>query len=74
MIRELLGRAALVAFLLFFAGTGIMAMLDPDRFIRNTGMPKGGEMLKTWNRDSMRVAGAAFVVFAIYMLYHVLVD
>jgi hypothetical protein len=37
-------------------------------------MPKRGEMLKTWNRDSMRVAGAVFVAVAVYMLYHVLFD
>ena len=49
-------------------------MLDPDRFVRRSGMPKGGEMLKTWNRDSMRVAGAIFAAVALYMLYHAVVD
>lgn len=49
-------------------------MLDPDRFVRRSGMPKGGKMLKSWNRDNLRVAGAVFAAVAVWMLYHVLFD
>ena len=73
-MTEALKRLALVGFLLLFAATGVRAMLNPDRFIRRSGLPKGGEMLKTWNRDNMRVAGAVFVAAAVWMLYHVLFD
>lgn len=73
-MREALKRLALVAFFAFFAATGVRAMLNPDLFIRRSGLPKGGEMLKTWNRDSMRVVGALFVAVAVYMLYRVLID
>jgi len=44
-------------------------MIDPDRFVRRSGMPKGGELLRTWNRDSMRLAGAVFTAGALYVLY-----
>jgi hypothetical protein len=74
MAIDLLKQAAVVVFLLIFVATGVRAMLDPDRFVRRSGMPKGGEMLKVWNRDGMRLAGAIFVAVALYMLYHLVVD
>lgn len=43
-MTEALKRLALAAVLLFFAAIGVRAMLDPDRFVRRSGMPKGGEM------------------------------
>jgi hypothetical protein len=69
---EALGKTVVVIFLVLFGATGISAILDPDRFIRHSGVPKGGDMLRTWNRDGMRLAGAVFVVVALYMLYELL--
>jgi len=56
--------------LFLFGAVGVRVILDPDRFVRHS--PKGGEMLKTWNRDNMSLTGVALVVFAAYMLYQLL--
>jgi len=74
MAIELLKRTALVALLLVFAAIGVRAMLDPERVVRRSGLSKGGDMLKTWNRDQIRVVGAIFVAAALYMLYHAVGD
>src|SRR5262249_34163586 len=73
-VTEGVGKTVAVALLLLVAATGVRAVIDPDRFVRRSGMPRGGEMLRTWNRDGVRGAGAIFVVVAVYMLYHLLSD
>jgi hypothetical protein len=73
-MSEVLWKILVIGFFLFFAATGVRMMLNPDRFVRRSGTPKGGEMLKTWNRDQMRVTGAILVVFTLYVVYHVLAD
>jgi hypothetical protein len=65
----LLGGLLLVLLLIFFAGIGIAHVINPDWFIKRSGVRKGGEMLQKWNRDSFRLLGAVFTVFAIYLLY-----
>jgi hypothetical protein len=59
----------IVVVLLFFAGIGVAHVINPDRFIKHSGVRKGGEMLKEWNRDSFRAVGAIFAAIAIYLLY-----
>jgi len=73
-MSEALWKIVIVGVLLFFGATGVRMMLNPDPFVRRSGMPKGGDMLRTWNRDGMRATGAVFVAVAVHMLYHVLSD
>jgi hypothetical protein len=61
--KELLG----VAVVLFFAAGGVAHMLYRDRFMKP--WHRGGEMLTEWNRFAIRIAGAIFAGFAIYVLY-----
>jgi hypothetical protein len=63
-----------VVILLFFGGMGIAHVINPGRFIRSSGVRKGGEVLEKWNRDSFRLFGAVFAAFAIFLLYVVLRD
>jgi di/tricarboxylate transporter len=58
-----------VVVLVFFAAIGVAHVINPDRFIKHTGVRKGGEMLGKWNRDSFRVVGVVFTAVAIYILY-----
>jgi hypothetical protein len=64
--------ALLVVVLLFFAGMGIAHVINPDRFLRNSGFRRGGEMLEGWNRFGVRMFGVVCTAFAIYVLYDVL--
>ena len=64
--KEMLG----VVVLLFFAYVGISNVVKPD--IRN--FPKGGELLRGWNRFQIRWAAAAFAGFAMYGLYRLVRD
>lgn len=74
MSDEPLWRFILVtALLLFFVTQGVRMVLDPDRFVRRSGIPKGGELLRTWNRGQMRLAGAVFAAAAIYVMYRLFV-
>lgn len=52
-----LGGLLIVLMLILFAGIGVAQVINPDRFIKHTGVRKGGEMLGKWNRDSFRVVG-----------------
>ena len=63
-----------VVILLFFGGMGVAHVINPDRFVRNSGVRKGGEMLGKWNRDNFRLFGVLFAAFAMYLLYVVLRD
>ena len=73
MSSEPLWKVVLVAaLLLFFAAYGVRVMIEPDLFVRRSGMPKGGELLRTWNRDSMRLGGAVFTAGALYLLYRLI--
>ena len=66
---QLLGGLLFVLVLITFAGIGIAHVINPDWFIKRSGVRKGGEVLGKWNRDSFRVVGVVFTVVAIYMLY-----
>jgi hypothetical protein len=58
-----------VVVLLFFVGIGIAHVVNPGRFVRSSGVRKGGEMLNDWNRFGFRMAGVVFAAFAGYLLY-----
>lgn len=64
----------LVVVLIFFACVGIAHVINPDWFIRRSGVRKGGEMLTEWNRLGFQIAGALFAGFAVYGLYVLLRD
>ena len=66
---QLLGGLLVVLLLVLFAGIGVAHVINPDRFIKHSGVRKGGEMLGKWNRDSFRVVGVVFTAVVIYMLY-----
>jgi hypothetical protein len=66
---QLLGGLLFVLVLIFFAGVGIAHVINPDWFVKRSGVRKGGEMLGKWNRDGFRLAGAVLAAFAIYLLY-----
>ena len=59
----------LVLVLIFFAGVGIAHVINPDWFIKRSGVRKGGEMLQKWNRDGFRLFGVVFTALVIYLLY-----
>jgi hypothetical protein len=61
--KEILG----VALLLIFVGYGIAHVIFPDHFMKPSH--RGGEMLTDWNRLGIRIAGAIFAGFAVYVLY-----
>ena len=63
------GIALFVVFLLLFAFVGVAHIINPDYFIKRSGVIKGGEMLTGWNRFGFRYGGAAFAGASIYMLY-----
>jgi hypothetical protein len=60
--------------LILFIGIGIAHVINPDWFIKRSGVPKGGTMLTKWNRDSFRLAGAILAGGAGYILYALLQD
>ena len=60
--------------LIFFIGIGIAHLINPDWFIKRSGVRKGGEVLEKWNRDSFRLVGAIFTGGAGYVLYALLQD
>lgn len=55
--------------LVLFAAIGIAHVVSPDRFLKRSGIRKGGEMLTEWNRAGFQFAGAVFAGLAIYLLY-----
>ena len=60
--------------LILFIGIGIAHVINPDWFIKRSGIGKGGEVLEKWNRDSFRLVGAIFTGGAGYVLYALLQD
>jgi hypothetical protein len=64
---QLLGGLLFVLVLISFAGMGIAHVINPDWFIKRSGVRKGGEVLGKWNRDSFRVVGVVFTAVAIYI-------
>jgi hypothetical protein len=63
---------ALVLFLLLFFCVGIANIINPDWFIRRSGVRKGGELLTEWNRLGFQIMGAIFAGFVIYVVYDLL--
>jgi hypothetical protein len=59
----------LVLLLLSFVGIGVAHVITPDRFLRKSGIRKGGELLTEWNRFGIQVAGAIFAGGAAYLLF-----
>jgi hypothetical protein len=66
--------AILLALLVFFVGVGIAHVINPDRFMKRSGVRRGGEMLTEWNRLGFQLAGALFAGVAAYGLYVLLRD
>jgi hypothetical protein len=58
-------------FLAFFFCMGIAHVVDPDRFLRRSGVRRGGEMLNGFNRFGFRVVGLVVALFALGILYDV---
>jgi hypothetical protein len=69
---QLLGGLLFVLVLIFVAGIGIAHVINPDWFIKRSGVRMGGEMLGKWNRDQFRLLGVVLTAFAIYLLYQLL--
>ena len=63
-----------VAVLVFFAAIGIAHVLNPDWFIKRSGMRKGGELLTEWNRTGVQIFGAVLSCGALWVLWHLLRD
>ncbi len=67
---ESLWKVALgLAILILFFCIGIAHVIDPDRFLKRSGIKKGGEMLTEFNRIGFRIAGLVFAVFAACLMY-----
>jgi hypothetical protein len=65
-----LWKISLLAILLVvFLCVGIANVINPDWFIRRSGVRKGGELLTDWNRWEFQIVGAIFAGFAVYLLY-----
>jgi hypothetical protein len=60
----------LLAVLLLFSGVGVATVINPDYFIRHSGVRQGGELLTRWNRFQFRVVGLIFAITPLYMLFH----
>ena len=60
--------------LVIFAFVGIAGLINPDWFIRQSGLRQGGEMLTGQNRFGCRMSAAAFTGFAVYVLYVIVRD
>jgi hypothetical protein len=55
--------------LMVFVYIGIAHAIDPERFLKRSGIRKGGEMLTEFNRLGFRIAGLLFAAFAGCLLY-----
>ena len=53
--------------LVLFLALGVAHVVKPDYFIARSGVRKGGELLRGWNRLGFRFAGAIVAAFAIYL-------
>jgi hypothetical protein len=58
----------------FLYEIGVAHVINPDWFMKRSGVPKGRETLTNWNRFGFRLSGAAFSGVSIYMLYAFLRD
>jgi hypothetical protein len=58
----------------FFFCIGIAHVISPDRFIRRSGVSKGGEMLTEFNQIGFQIVGIIIAVFAGCLLYLLLGD
>jgi hypothetical protein len=58
-----------IVILVFFFCAGVAHVIYPDRFLRRSGMRKGGEMLTDFNRLGIRLAGTLFAAFSGFLLY-----
>jgi len=73
MHHDSLGSLILVVLVcVLFAGIGVAALVNPDYFIRHSGMRKGGELLGDWNRLGMQVVGLVVIIIVIWALYSTL--
>jgi hypothetical protein len=61
--------AALVLLLLTILCLGVAQMINPDWFIKRSGVRKGGELLSDWNQFGFQICGGFLTAFAAYMLY-----
>jgi hypothetical protein len=59
----------LVLVLVCFAFVGIANVINPDRFMKRSGV-----MLTEWNRFDLRMVAAVLAGFSVYGLYVVLRD
>ena len=66
---DLLKMVLLTVFFVSFAAIGVAHIVNPDWFIRRSGVRKGGDLLTEWNRLQFRMGGVAFTAFGVYMLY-----
>jgi hypothetical protein len=57
-----------------FLCIGIAHVIFPDRFIKRSGVRKGGEMLTDFNRMGFQLVGIVFAAFGGFMLYVLLGD
>ena len=55
--------------LVVFFCTGIAHIVNPEWFIRRSGVRKGGDLLTEWNRTGFQIAGLIFAGLAAYLLY-----
>ncbi len=60
--------------LVFFFCVGIAHVFYPDRFLKRSGLHKGGEMLTEFNRIGFQIAGIIFAAFAACLLYVLISD
>ena len=67
-------KAGVAAVLIFFFGVGVAHILFPDRFLKRSGLRRGGEMLTDFNRFGFRVVGLALAVFSAVVLYELISD
>ena len=61
--------ALVVPILLLFFCLGVAHVIDPDRFIKRSGICKGGELLTDWNRLQFQIVGLILAGFSAYLLY-----
>jgi hypothetical protein len=68
-MTSLLKMTVVVLMLVIFACIGIAHIINPDWFIKRSGVRKGGELLTDWNRLQFQIVAAIFGAFALYLLY-----
>ncbi|MFZ0314089.1 MAG: hypothetical protein WAL85_15385 [Candidatus Korobacteraceae bacterium] len=61
--------ALVVPLLLLFFCVGVAHVINPDLFIKRSGIRRGGELLTDWNRLQFQIGGLIFAGFSAYLLY-----